>query len=69
MDLILTLAVKLNKKVVAEGIEKAAQVERVRALGCKFGQGYFFSQPLEAAQADDLIQEQGLSARTMGSPA
>jgi len=69
VDLILTLAVKLNKKVVAEGIEKAAQVERVRALGCKFGQGYFFSQPLEAAQADDLIQEQGLSARTMGSPA
>lgn len=68
VDLILTLAVKLNKKVVAEGVEKAAQVERLRALGCKFGQGYFYSQPLEAPQADDLIREQSLSARAMGSP-
>lgn len=45
VDLILTLATKLNKKVVAEGIEKAAQVDRLKALGCKFGQGYFFSKP------------------------
>ena len=58
MDLILTLATKLNKKVVAEGIEKAAQVDRLKALGCKFGQGYFFSQPLEVTQADELIREQ-----------
>jgi EAL domain-containing protein (putative c-di-GMP-specific phosphodiesterase class I) len=67
VDLILTLAVKLNKKVVAEGVEKAAQVERLRALG-KFGQEYFYSQPLEAAQADDLMREQSLAARSMGSP-
>jgi diguanylate cyclase (GGDEF)-like protein/PAS domain S-box-containing protein len=67
VDLILTLAQKLNKKVVAEGVEKAAQVERLKALGCKFGQGYFFSQPLEAAQADDLIREQSLTARAMGA--
>jgi len=58
VDLILTLATKLNKKVVAEGIEKAAQVDRLKALGCKFGQGYFFSQPLEVTQADELIREQ-----------
>lgn len=65
VDLILTPALKLNKKVVAEGIEKAAQVEQLRALGCTFGQGYFFSQPLKAAQADELIREQYLSARAM----
>ena len=68
MDLILTLATKLNKKVVAEGIEKAAQVDRLKALGCKFGQGYFVSRPLEVSQADELIREQSLSARTMGTP-
>jgi EAL domain-containing protein (putative c-di-GMP-specific phosphodiesterase class I) len=66
VDLILTLAVKLNKKVVAGSVETAAQYEHLRALGCKFGQGYFFSQPLKAAQADELIREQSLSARTMG---
>lgn len=69
VDLILTLAHKLNKKVVAEGVEKAAQVEHVRALGCKLGQGYFFSQPLQAAQADELIREQSLVSRTMGAGA
>jgi EAL domain-containing protein (putative c-di-GMP-specific phosphodiesterase class I) len=69
VDLILTLAHKLNKKVVAEGMEKAAQVEHLRTLGGKFGQGYFFSQPLEAAQADDLIREQSLLSRTMGAGA
>jgi EAL domain-containing protein (putative c-di-GMP-specific phosphodiesterase class I) len=68
VDLILTLAAKLNKKVIAEGVEKAAQIERLKALGCKFGQGYFFSQPLKADQADELIREQSLSARAMGSP-
>jgi diguanylate cyclase (GGDEF)-like protein/PAS domain S-box-containing protein len=65
VDLILTIAVKLNKKVVAEGVEKAAQVELLRTLGCKFGQGYFFSQPLKAVQADELIREQSLAARAM----
>jgi len=60
--------VKLNKKVVAEGVEKAAQVERLRALGCKFEQEYFYSLRLEAAQADDLMREQSLAARAMGSP-
>ncbi len=67
VDLILALALKMNKKVIAEGVEKAAQVEHLKSLGCKFGQGYFFSQPLEASQADELIREQGLIARA--SPA
>jgi len=56
VDLILTPAVTL-------GVETAAQYEHLRSLGCKFGQGYFFSQPLKAAQADELIREQSLSAR------
>jgi len=47
VDLILTLAVKLNQKVVAEGVEKAGQVERLMALGGKFGQGHFFRSPLK----------------------
>ena len=57
---------KLNKKVVAGGVETSAQYEHLRSLGCKFGQGYFFSQPLKAAQADEPIREQSLSARALG---
>jgi EAL domain-containing protein (putative c-di-GMP-specific phosphodiesterase class I) len=36
---------------VAEGVESADQVERLRELGCDFGQGYHFGRPLPP---DDL---------------
>jgi diguanylate cyclase (GGDEF)-like protein/PAS domain S-box-containing protein len=67
VDLILTLASKLNTRVVAEGVEKAAQIELLRSMGCKFGQGYLFSPPLEAQQAEDLIRQQSLTTRAMSA--
>ena len=33
-------------KVLAEGIETEAQLERLKAIGCRRGQGYLFSRPL-----------------------
>ena len=41
----MTLAHKMNLKVIAEGIETARQAERLLELGCEYGQGYYFSQP------------------------
>ncbi len=38
----------LGKRVVAEGIETAVQLDRLRDLDCDFGQGYLFSRPVEA---------------------
>jgi len=32
-------------EVGAQGIEKTAQCESLRELGCRLGQGYFFSAP------------------------
>ncbi|HEX2207981.1 MAG TPA: EAL domain-containing protein [Longimicrobium sp.] len=46
---ILTLAHSLGVGVVAEGIEEAAQLAALRAMGCRLGQGFLFSRPLEAA--------------------
>ena len=41
--------------VVAEGIETAAQLEFLQKLGCQFGQGYYFSRPVVAEEAEKLI--------------
>jgi EAL domain-containing protein (putative c-di-GMP-specific phosphodiesterase class I) len=57
VDAILTLARKLNCEVIAEGVEKPAQVETLRTMGCSLAQGYIFSSPLDAAAALQLLQK------------
>jgi len=52
---IISLAKSLGMRVTAEGIETEAQLARLRLLNCDQGQGYFFSRPLPAAQAEDLL--------------
>ena len=49
------LAHNLGLSVVAEGIETEIQLAEIRGIGCEFGQGYFFSRPLEASAATDYI--------------
>jgi diguanylate cyclase (GGDEF)-like protein/PAS domain S-box-containing protein len=58
VNLTIILARELNLEVVAEGIETAVHLERIRRLGCELGQGYFFSKPLEVEQANQLLKEQ-----------
>jgi diguanylate cyclase (GGDEF)-like protein len=55
--LIVTVARSLKVQVVAEGIETAVQLDRLRKLGCEFGQGYFFSAPVGSQVAEQLLQE------------
>ena len=47
---ILAMAKALGLTVVAEGIETEAQLEVLRALDCRIGQGYLFDKPLSAVQ-------------------
>jgi diguanylate cyclase (GGDEF)-like protein/PAS domain S-box-containing protein len=54
---ILTLAEALNIDVIAEGIETAEQLMLLSASQCKYGQGYFFSRPLDTQAAGALIAE------------
>jgi EAL domain-containing protein (putative c-di-GMP-specific phosphodiesterase class I) len=42
---------------VAEGVETAEQLTRLKEIGCDYGQGYFFSRPLDAQSAGNLIVE------------
>ncbi len=52
---IISLAHNLNISVTAEGIETEDQLQQLRTLNCEMGQGYFFSKPLEADAATELI--------------
>ena len=57
VDLIVTLAHKLNLRAIAEGIETATQLGRLREFGCDFGQGYLFSQPLNADSVQAFLKQ------------
>jgi diguanylate cyclase (GGDEF)-like protein/PAS domain S-box-containing protein len=52
---ILSLAQSLGMTVVAEGIETEEQLQCLKSLGCGFGQGYYFSRPLDVASIGKLF--------------
>jgi EAL domain-containing protein (putative c-di-GMP-specific phosphodiesterase class I) len=54
---ILLLAENLGMQVVAEGIERKDQLEELQALHCDYGQGYYFSPPLEPEALGALIRK------------
>ncbi|THF56570.1 EAL domain-containing protein [Pseudothauera rhizosphaerae] len=49
-DAIVKLAHSLGLRVVAEGVESAAQLDILARHGCDLAQGYHFCRPVEAAQ-------------------
>jgi EAL domain-containing protein (putative c-di-GMP-specific phosphodiesterase class I) len=54
---VIELAGILNLKPVAEGIERADQLERLMELNCDLGQGYFFARPLDPKALRGLLEE------------
>jgi diguanylate cyclase (GGDEF)-like protein/PAS domain S-box-containing protein len=54
---ILKLAQDLDLRPVAEGIERADQLERLLELHCTMGQGYFFAKPLDPQALQTLLTE------------
>lgn len=52
---VIALAKALNLSVIAEGIESIHQFHQLRILGCEYGQGYLFSRPIPAAEAEKLL--------------
>ncbi|MGC2171398.1 MAG: EAL domain-containing protein [Candidatus Sulfotelmatobacter sp.] len=70
VELILLLAHKLKLQVIAEGIESAKQLDRLRELGCELGQGYLFSHAVEASAAERLLRQRdpALHQNATGAP-
>jgi diguanylate cyclase (GGDEF)-like protein len=53
---IISLAHILGMAVVAEGVETFEQSNHLRALGCKYAQGYFYSKPMSQDRAEALLK-------------
>ena len=52
---IINLCHKLNKIVVAEGIEEESEVEFLRNAECDIIQGYYFAKPLPVNEFKELL--------------
>jgi EAL domain-containing protein (putative c-di-GMP-specific phosphodiesterase class I) len=59
----ITLVENLGRSGVAEGVENESQVAILQSLGCRYGQGYFFSPPLPAAELLKALSGGGAAHR------
>ena len=54
---IIALAHSLNLRVLAEGVETAAQIEFLRTRGCRAAQGYYYSWPIDPDRFLELLRQ------------
>jgi EAL domain-containing protein (putative c-di-GMP-specific phosphodiesterase class I) len=62
-DTIVKLAKRFELMTVAEGIEKSAESDKLKEIGCDIGQGYLFAKPMPKAEF-----VAALSRRLVGPP-
>jgi EAL domain-containing protein (putative c-di-GMP-specific phosphodiesterase class I) len=55
LEAIIAMAHAIGLVIVAEGIESQDQVDRLGALNCDLGQGYFIGRPMTAKQVTDAL--------------
>lgn len=60
VNTIIALSNQLGLTVVAEGIETQQQLQWLRQMGCKLGQGYLFSKPLSAHKIETEFLKKNL---------
>ncbi len=58
---IVALGRTLGLSIIAEGIEEQGQLERLKALGCEFGQGFLFARPQTADVTERYLASQSES--------
>lgn len=56
---IISMAHNMKMEVIAEGVETVEQLEELRKLKCDYYQGYWFSKPLAAGEAETLLKKHG----------
>ncbi len=53
---VITLAKNRHIQVIAEGIETASHLSQLQSLQCEYGQGYYFSKPLDVQTMNRLLE-------------
>jgi EAL domain-containing protein (putative c-di-GMP-specific phosphodiesterase class I) len=66
---VIELAHMLGMTVVAEGVETAAQHDRLASLACDACQGYYFAHPISADDLDALTRKRSATERAVSLPA
>jgi EAL domain-containing protein (putative c-di-GMP-specific phosphodiesterase class I) len=52
---IMAISQDLGMGMIATGVETIGQIAQLKALKCAYGQGYFFSKPVEGAAVEKFI--------------
>jgi diguanylate cyclase (GGDEF)-like protein len=52
---IIDLGDSFQLRVVAEGIERREQLDKLRKLGCDLGQGFYFARPMDAQAFETML--------------
>jgi len=65
---IVRLGQSLQLKIIAEGIEDFEQLSALQAMGCQYGQGFYFARPYEARQIDVMLAAGGVFSLSPNSP-
>jgi diguanylate cyclase (GGDEF)-like protein/PAS domain S-box-containing protein len=55
VEAVIGLAKVLDLDVVAEGVETRSQLELLKEMGCRMGQGFLFSEPLERGEMESFL--------------
>jgi diguanylate cyclase (GGDEF)-like protein len=59
-SMVIELGRNLQLKVIAEGIESEAQVNRLKQMGCHEGQGYFYAKPMNSVALKEWLRNRGV---------
>lgn len=55
VQMILAIGKTMQCKVVSEGVEELVQFEALKAYGCQFFQGFYFSKPLKSDDFEKIV--------------
>lgn len=65
LQFIMNLARWMGLRVIAEGVEKKEQLDRLREIGCDYVQGYYFAKPMPCNDIE-LIVKKGNGKQELG---